>query len=771
MFKNLKITTKIVLIIFLLTVVSIFAENYIGFKIANRYLKYTRITSLENIADLKVSKVETFFLERMGDIRTAQGYFNIKTHLPVISQYANDRMNPAYIKAKKALDGQLKTFQRAYGYTDVTLINPQGKVVYVSNEAHVKYDLDKILHGDPGSRTFEEGKKGICFSDIYKGKIESGRFEMLIMAPVTDFDGRFIGVISLEVNMLPIYEFIQETTGLGETGETLIGKRSGDEVLFLNILRHDKESALNRKVIFGKRDAYPIQEATQGRRGSGFSIDYRGKEVIAAWRHIPSVNWGLVVKIDVEEAFVLIAKLRKYTFLCALGLLFIAMIMGYFYSRTIITPLKKLSNMAHKIAKGNYDFRTDIISKDEVGLLAESINTMADSLQREIEERKASEEQFFLLAENIPGITWMSDSTLDKIFYISPAYEKIFGRTCESLYEKPRSFLEAIHPDDLEHVHAAIRGYEQGVYDVEYRVIRPDKSVCWIWAHALPLRNKEGKIFRMFGIAENITGRKKLEEELRGKIEELKTAQDSLVRAERLATIGRFAGSIAHDIRHPLTTIKNSSYFLNMTVKDADEKTKKHLKLITDEVSFANKIVTNLLDFSRIRKLERMKTDLNGFIREHMSEYLLPDGIKVAIELDNRCPEVMVDRTQIKQLLGNLVENAIDAMPEGGKLMIKTCYLSSVNSHLEKEKPVTNDQKPMTKTDFVEISFTDTGIGIKKEDIDKVFEPLFTSKQKGTGLGLSIVRNIVEAHGGEISVESEEGKGSKFTIAFPVVGH
>ena len=131
----------------------------------------------------------------------------------------------------------------------------------------------------------------------------------------------------------------------------------------------------------------------------------------------------------------------------------------------------------------------------------------------------------------------------------------------------------------------------------------------------------------------------------------------------------------------------------------------------------------------------------------------------------------MVDRTQIKQLLGNLVENAIDAMPEGGKLMIKTCYLSSVNSHLEKEKPVTNDQKPMTKTDFVEISFTDTGIGIKKEDIDKVFEPLFTSKQKGTGLGLSIVRNIVEAHGGEIWVESEEGKGSTFTIAFPVVGH
>ena len=139
---------------------------------------------------------------------------------------------------------------------------------------------------------------------------------MLLTAPVHDFDGRFIGVVALELNMEPIYEFIQDTTGLGETGETLIGKKVDDGALFLNSLRHEKNAVLRRKAFFGKESAFPILEAVQGRNGSGLSIDYRDMEIIAAWRNIPALGWGLVAKIDVAEALSYVNELKKIGLLC-----------------------------------------------------------------------------------------------------------------------------------------------------------------------------------------------------------------------------------------------------------------------------------------------------------------------------------------------------------------------------------------------------------------------------------------------------------------------
>ena len=285
----------------------------------------TRLAALESIADIKLDKIESFFFERRGDVRTVQDYYNIKTNLPIITQFANDRTNPAYIKAKKMLDGQLKTFQEVvYEYEDFILVSPEGKVVYVTNEAHTKVVLDRPLADLEGS-AFEEGKKGIYFSDIYKSKVTEDNFDMLITAPIHDFNGIFAGVVAIEVNMESIYYFIQDTTGLGKTGETLVGKDVGDSALFLNRLRHDKESALKRKANYGEITAFPIQEAVKGRNGSGLSVDYRGEEVIAAWRHIPSINWGLVAKIDTEEAFVSISYLR-YLLIIVVGIFTILVI-------------------------------------------------------------------------------------------------------------------------------------------------------------------------------------------------------------------------------------------------------------------------------------------------------------------------------------------------------------------------------------------------------------------------------------------------------------
>ncbi len=244
----------------------------------------------------------------------------------------------------------------------------------------------------------------------------------------------------------------------------------------------------------------------------------------------------------------------------------------------------------------------------------------------------------------------------------------------------------------------------------------------------------------------------------------LKKSQEELIGREKLAVIGRLTGSIAHDIRHPLTTIKNSSYFLNMTLKDADEKTRKHLKFIDAELAHAEEIITSFTKLAKHEKSDFCRTDINNVIKESLQACHLPEYITLTFELDEKCPEIMADSIQMKRVFVNLASNAKHAMPEGGTLTVKTRIVKSSELGVKEEKCLNSG----LKGNFVEISFEDTGSGIKKEELDKIFEIFVTTRENGIGLGLSIVKNIVEVHGGKISVESEEGKGSVFRIVFPL---
>lgn len=203
---------------------------------------------------------------------------------------------------------------------------------------------------------------------------------MLITAPVRGFDSQFIGVFAFELNMGPIYKFIQETTGLGETGETLIGEKVEEGALFLNSLRHDKGAALNRKSYSGKESGFPILEAVQGRFGSGLSTDYRGKEIIAVWRYIPSFDWGLVAKMDLAEALSPLDKLKMLVFYIACFTIIFAMARAFWLSISITSPVKKLSDTVFNISRGDLNQRVDIKSRDEIGQLADPFNVMTGTL-------------------------------------------------------------------------------------------------------------------------------------------------------------------------------------------------------------------------------------------------------------------------------------------------------------------------------------------------------------------------------------------------------
>ncbi|MEM2144786.1 MAG: PAS domain S-box protein [Candidatus Jordarchaeaceae archaeon] len=236
-----------------------------------------------------------------------------------------------------------------------------------------------------------------------------------------------------------------------------------------------------------------------------------------------------------------------------------------------------------------------------------------------------------------------------------------------------------------------------------------------------------------------------LEELVEERTRELREAQEKLLKAERLAAIGELAAMVGHDLRNPLTGIAGATYILKKKLSmENDEKVKALLEAIEKSVSYSNKIVAELLEYSREIRLELTETQLNQVLKGTLDMAKIPGNIRL-VDLTTDKPRIVVDVEKMQRVFLNIIQNAIDAMPEGGELTIKS----------------------WEENGDVEISFTDTGTGISKENMEKIFRPLFTTKSKGIGLGLPICKRIVEAHGGSISVKSVEGKGTTFTITLP----
>ena len=225
----------------------------------------------------------------------------------------------------------------------------------------------------------------------------------------------------------------------------------------------------------------------------------------------------------------------------------------------------------------------------------------------------------------------------------------------------------------------------------------------------------------------------------------LASAIDSMMQ-ERLNTIGELAATVGHDLRNPLTGISNAAYYLKMKyTPETDSRTKQMLDIIDKDVAYANKIVNDLLDYSRKIHLEVTESNPKSVMDEALALVPIPANIHV-INLTADKPKVKIDADKMRRVFVNIIKNSVEAMPEGGKLTMKS-----------KENK-----------DKIEFTITDTGAGIPKETLEKLFTPLFTTKAKGMGFGLSICKRIVEAHGGKISAESAVGEGTTFKILIPV---
>jgi signal transduction histidine kinase len=273
-----------------------------------------------------------------------------------------------------------------------------------------------------------------------------------------------------------------------------------------------------------------------------------------------------------------------------------------------------------------------------------------------------------------------------------------------------------------------------------------------------------------------------LERRVEERTQELLDTQEKLVRNEKLAVLGQMAGSVGHELRNPLGVMSTAIYFLKMVLADANDKVKEYLDIVETNIRVSDKIVADLLDFTRIKSVERKPVSASELIHQTLERFPAPVNVQVEIDIPADLPQAYADPQHVTQILGNLVLNACQAMKEGGKLLVLSRVEGSVISRpppgISQPSAVSQDRgtdnwslitDPLITNQWILITVKDTGTGISPENMKKLFEPLFTTKPKGIGLGLAVCQKLADVNGGRIEVQSDgvPGMGSTFTLYLP----
>jgi len=413
------------------------------------------------------------------------------------------------------------------------------------------------------------------------------------------------------------------------------------------------------------------------------------------------------------------------------------------------------------------------------GIVAVATDITEDKQAEEV--LKDSETKFKTIVENIRDVVFQL-SPLGIIQYVSPKVQEVYGYKPEDLIGKHLKKTTPVSelPKALKVLMSVLSGKVISNFEINQR--DANGKIIPMEINATPVR-KAGKIIAVQGIMRDITKRKRAEEalrkahdelemrvkertaeltkaneELRIEIterkwaeEELREMREELIRSERLAAIGQLAGGVGHELRNPLGAIKNAVYYVKGKVSKSElvqkePRVMEFLDIMDDEINTSNKIINDLLGFSRVGKPSVSPTQIEKVIEDALSRTSIPENIELSKKLDTELPQIEIDASQIHQVLVNMISNAVQAMPEGGKLTIAA---------REKES-------------FLEVEIADTGCGIPEEAVDKIFDPLFTTRAKGIGLGLAVCKAIIDRHEGNIEVKSRVGKGTTFIIKLPL---
>ncbi len=495
----------------------------------------------------------------------------------------------------------------------------------------------------------------------------------------------------------------------------------------------------------------------------------------------PIVNRGsrigtLTIVMSVAGIEKSVSDTRRVIAVVSLIIFVIGIIFGGWIGKLITAQLAAIAETTELIAAGDLTRRVPVGSQDEVGIFARSFNLMVEKLgttlsdladvnrnlerrvqirtselQHEIVERRKVEDELrkLYVAVDQSSVSVVITDTKGAIEYVNPMFTTTSGYSKEELTRQPISMLKSgLTPRSVyKHLWDTILAGNEWSGDLQNR--KKNGEVYWENVTISPIRNPDGIITNFLAVKDDITEKRKLEQQL--------------TQAQKMESIGTLAGGIAHDFNNILTIISGYASLIGALHQDESD-TQKNVQMITTAVDRGAGIVRQILTFARKTEARPKLVEVNAVVKE-LSSLLrdtFPKIITVALNLEKALPRIVIDGTQLHQMLLNLCVNARDAMEDGGTLTIGT-QLAGFRD-LEPKFP------ECKQVPYVQINVCDTGVGMSNAITQRIFEPFFTTKEigKGTGLGLSVVYGIVKTHGGYIDVESTPGKGSAFRVYLPV---
>jgi two-component system NtrC family sensor kinase len=444
------------------------------------------------------------------------------------------------------------------------------------------------------------------------------------------------------------------------------------------------------------------------------------------------------IAIPMDATFFSIRQVAFSIFLIGLtGGAGLTLFLYYFYYLVTQRPLQKTSSFFKSIVSGEkgLDVRFEVKGPDEISELADSFNGMIDHLRRSQTDLMASESKYRRIFEGSKDAIVVADAS-GLVLDINKSGLDLLG------FDDPAAVIGALRLHDIFETEAALEEFfdllKQVGFVKDYETVWRKQNARSARVLITATRSGDGPSEERDYecIIKDITERKAMERQIR--------------QADKLASIGQLAAGVAHEINNPLATLLTYCYLMKRQLPGGAPALDK-VDVMIQEITRCSRIVRGLLDFAREDQPDKKPADINAILRvtfELVGSQAAFHNVEVAWDIAPDLPMIMVDASQMKQVLMNIIINAVEAMPGGGKLTLGSRFVAG----------------------RVEIYVSDTGLGIAQENLTRIFDPFFSTKKsgQGTGLGLAVSYSIIERHGGEIEVSSEKGRGTSFTIRLPV---
>ncbi len=479
---------------------------------------------------------------------------------------------------------------------------------------------------------------------------------------------------------------------------------------------------------------------------------------------VRDVDYGVVfLDFDLSERQALLAvDSSRRAWLGGSVLLGLTALFSLLFGPMLTSRVRRLSRAARQLAAGDLSARVGLSGGDELAELSRAFDHMAADLQRGDADLRESEARFRFLVEGIPQIVWLLELDPPQVLYVSPAFERVWGRTAADLYADAGVWMDAIHDEDRPRARTAFADWLAGRvenHDVTYRIVRPDRTERWIRDRVARLDAAPSGRLHIIGLAEDITAQRQHEAE-RAELE------SKLQETQKLESLGVLAGGIAHDFNNLLTGILGNASLARQELGTSNP-VQAHLAQIEAVTQRAGDLCKQMLAYSGKGRFQIQRLDLSALVREttQLIQLSIDKTAVLRFNLAESIPSIEADPTQLRQVIMNLVINAGEALGgKSGVITLNTGLVRADRAYLD--RTVLSPDLPEGDYAFIEVS--DNGCGMTAEQQARIFEPFFTTKFTGRGLGLSAVLGIVRGRHGAMRVYSEAGVGTTFKVVFPI---